>query len=252
MKNFFLSSSSGKEIMSEMWEKLIELIFPAFCLGCKRDGAFLCKDCQKGIMLAEEQCCPLCHCQNMDGSLCGSCESEDFYLDGVRAAASFKKDLLLERCIHALKYDFIQKLADPLGEVLFEAFRKTDYQDIVLCPVPLHRKRFSFRGFNQSDLLAEKVNILALQENLSVEVVQFLERIHFRSPQMELKREQRIMNMQDAFVIRATARKKVSGASILLIDDVATTLATLNSCGKVLKQAGAKTVYALVLARAYG
>lgn len=166
---------------------------------------------------------------------------------------------LLQKSIHTLKYDFIEDLAEPLGKLLFETFclavnnNQADSQ-FIICPIPLHRKRLKWRGFNQAELLAQK--LLQYSQNSAfnnVKLLQLLERIHFYRPQMELEREERLKNMNNAFMIQNAQYflNNNQNITILLVDDIATTLATLNAAAKALKQAGAKHVLGLVLARVY-
>jgi ComF family protein len=112
----------------------------------------------------------------------------------------------------------------------------------VVVPVPLHAKRLRERGFNQALILAEKT---ASIYNRPIE--ECLDRHRDTMPQWFLNRSQRLENLRDAF--RARDGFKFSGRSFLLIDDVCTTGATLENCAEALLRAGAKNVYAFVLAR---
>lgn len=243
----------------KIWQWLLEMIFPAFCLGCNQEGNFLCEQCLKNIPRQHQQLCPLCYIQDADGKVCAACQRPDFYLDSVLAVSKFVEKSLLQKSIHALKYDFIEDLAEPLGKLLFETFclavnnNQADHQ-FIICPVPLHRKRLKWRGFNQAELLAKK--LLQYSQNSAfnnVKLLQLLERIHFYRPQMELEREERLKNMNNAFMIQNEKYflNNNQNITILLVDDIATTLATLNAAAKALKQAGAKYVFGLVLARVY-
>ncbi len=115
----------------------------------------------------------------------------------------------------------------------------------MICPVPLHLKRGRFRGFNQAAILAQG---FCTQAKLEQNYLEILDRLHFSRPQMELSREERLQNVRNSFVLKDDMDQKIKNANIILIDDVATTAATLNQCAKVLKQAGAKSVYGFVVA----
>jgi predicted amidophosphoribosyltransferase len=223
----------------------------------------------------------------------------DIFLDGLIAACRYENNPVVHKAIHEFKYNFIEDLAEPLGKLMAAALslkisgaggasetasaradanadgggragggRANGCDDFVLCPVPLHKKRLKWRGFNQAKLLADVVS-----GECELPVKEILERVKFKKPQMELKREERLKNVVDAFRIargdgagaRCGAVHDVPGGgyggrnegqgsaipqNIILVDDVATTLSTLNSCAKELKAAGAKIVYALVIARA--
>ncbi len=110
-------------------------------------------------------------------------------------------------------------------------------------PVPLHRKRLRERGYNQSSLLARKLGKLT---NLPV-VDDYLIRQRYASPQARTATvDERHTNVADAFACRD---QRLRDRQVLLIDDVATSGATLNACAAALKAAGAESVWALVLAR---
>jgi ComF family protein len=114
----------------------------------------------------------------------------------------------------------------------------------IIIPVPLHVKRFRWRGFNQSELLADSI---ALHFKLPVEKT-VLVRQKNNIPQVEVKdRKDRIENIKDAFI--CSSNEKVKDKTVILIDDVATTSATLGECAKALKSAGAKEVWGVVVAR---
>lgn len=249
------------KLAKKIWNTLLDYIFPKFCLGCNKEGSHFCYECLKGVTLLKEQVCPICYRNNgLNGRVCKSCENADFFLDGLWCASSFEKNSLLRNCIHSFKYEFIEELALPLAKILSQSvfemnMEKTDSENCLksffeppglICPVPLHPKRQRFRGFNQTELLADefiKLNRGVLQKQ------QFLERIYYHKPQMELKREDRIKNVENAF--RLSPQLAGIPQNVILLDDVATTLSTLNACAKALKKADVKQVYGLVLARVF-
>lgn len=107
--------------------------------------------------------------------------------------------------------------------------------------VPLHKKRMKERGFNQTELIFKnwcKAN--------NIPIVDCLERVHFTERQACLKRQERFMNVHNAFLFRK--KFSVKGKVIILFDDIYTTGATINTCAHILHKAGAKDVYGLVLA----
>ena len=117
-------------------------------------------------------------------------------------------------------------------------------------PVPLHPRRLRWRGFNQALRLAENIS-QNLAPPLKIPVLDILERRKYNKPQMEVKNYQdRLKNVHDLFIIESDANLvHVKGKTVCLIDDIATTGATLQECAKVLKEAGAKKVFAAVVAR---
>jgi ComF family protein len=113
----------------------------------------------------------------------------------------------------------------------------------IIVPVPLHPTRLRERGFNQAGLLAE-----LLSARISIRSKRVLKRIRYTTTQTALDRAERIENLHNAFRLRKNA--DVRGLQVLLIDDVVTTGSTLSECARVLKRAGAISVYAATAARA--
>ena len=113
-----------------------------------------------------------------------------------------------------------------------------------IVPVPLHRKRLSQRGFNQSSLLARRLGTL-----LKIPVdYSSLQRTRWTDPQIGLSRNQRAANVKGAFSVKSP--EKIEGKGVLLLDDVLTTGETVNQCVRVLRKVGeAREVVVLTVAR---
>jgi competence protein ComFC len=165
----------------------------------------------------------------------------------------------LDRLIHFYKYCFVENLHQPLGEIIIRSiFRHSLPLPNAIIPVPLHKRRLRWRGFNQSELLADYIS-LNLTPGLEIPVLKdSLIRKKYTAPQMEIKKyTERRKNMQNAFTINPLKSpadsveqfSRIKNKIVLLVDDVATTGATLNECARILKQFGAKKVFAVVLAR---
>lgn len=170
------------------------------------------------------------------------------------ARAPFIYDRTLVNLIHRFKYDGKTQLAKPFREFLFTMLvRSWNIEDIdMILPVPLHRRRFRARGFNQSFLLAqfikpEKVNKAENIDNIPIEK-DILHRIRQTKPQTGLRRNDRFANIRNAFDI--CHHERIIGKRILLIDDVLTTGATVDECARLLLKHGAEQVDVLTLARA--
>lgn len=238
-----------KANMRALWKAAgkaaLDLLYPAFCLGCGKEGTFLCPDCLKAIPLQDGQVCPYCYAKGTEGHVCVECRGGITGLDALISASVYTEKTLMAAAIHSLKYDFVRDLAVPLAGILAKSADEQRLREYALCPVPLHKKRLSWRGFNQSALLAERM--AELMSPGGGTIFNGLERTSFTRPQMELKKNERVNNVKNSFRCgNARAPEKV-----LLVDDVATTLSTLNECAKALKSAGALEVKAIVLARAY-
>jgi ComF family protein len=148
----------------------------------------------------------------------------------------------LERSVHRFKYEGWRVLARPLATLLVDRLAVEGPPAALLAAVPLHPRRQKMRGYNQSELMARE---LARAFKLSPPVVG-LRRVRDTPPQVGLDRIRRRENMAGAF---AWARARLQGEPVLLIDDVATTGATLEACAGVLRAAGSGPVTGLVLAR---
>jgi|WetSurMetagenome_2_1015567.scaffolds.fasta_scaffold174260_2 competence protein ComFC len=242
-----------KADIKAVWRVVLDILFPSFCLGCGKEGCFLCPVCLEKIPLQEEQVCPYCYSFSQGGSVCRACRGDSGdglcietgdtgSLDALLSASVYTEKSLMAAAIHAIKYDFVRDLAVPLSRILAKTVIAHGLKEYVLCPVPLHKKRQNWRGFNQSELLTDETARFS-----GLYARNLLERTSFSTPQMELKKEERSKNVFKAFRCSET----VCPPKILLVDDVATTLSTLNECAKALKAAGAVEVRGIVLARAY-
>jgi ComF family protein len=156
--------------------------------------------------------------------------------------------------IHCFKYKGKIQLARPLGELLLTAFTRfwdIDSIDIIL-PVPLHASRLRQRGFNQAGLLLRNWYEISDRRFCNLSHIQIADGILIRTtataPQSALGRAQRSRNIKNAFGL--DGQEKIRGKKILLVDDVYTTGATVNECGRLLLNSGARGVDVLTLARA--
>jgi len=224
---------------------LLDLIFPKFCLGCKKEGMWLCPDCQAAIKANTDKTCPICKQINENGSVCGSCRKKS-YLDGLWVLADYD-DRLIQDLIKAIKYDYICELSANFGCLAEKYFAglPLNKENLFLLPMPLHRRRQLERGFNQAEIIAGsigKIMGLPLIDPLLV-------RKKYLKAQAKLSREERIANIRSAFSFnkRFLAVSKLS--RIILVDDVYTTGATMQECAKILKNEGFNNVWGLVVAR---
>jgi ComF family protein len=198
------------------------------------------------------QVCPACEDSITDkGFLCFACrETRKSHLDSLIAAVSYE-DPAARKMVHNFKYRFISDISQPLAKLVCRALIQNDVAlpDFII-PVPLHPKRLRWRGFNQSFLLAKHISN-ELTPLMEIEILDILQRKKFNRPQMQIKNyQQRLKNMQNIFGLKPdTNLDLIKNKNILLIDDIATTGATLEECAKVLKSAGAKKVSAAVVAR---
>ena len=255
--------------MRFFWKQLLDgladAIFPARCPGCARlyhrrgageaetgHGAVLadcfCLPCSRQWTPVKSPLCTRCGMvftsrEGVD-HWCGRCLDRPGAFARARAVGIY--DGSLRAAIHALKFKGQTRLADPLSQLLLAGYRRywQDGEIDVIAPVPLHRKRFRQRGFNQAYLL---MHSWGLSGGTKV-VRDLLVRIRATAPQTGLDRRQRRINIKRAFAVNR--RGASTGQRVLLIDDVLTTGATIEACAAVLLQDGARRVDVLTLARA--
>lgn len=227
----------------------IDLLFPPRCLVCHTftDSGSICHLCSGDFTHIRAPLCPICGTPFRSGleenRVCEGCLRKRPAFD--QAAAPYLYQGQLMRAIHGFKYEGKAHLADVLGPLLAsfaEAWLPARFGMVVM-PVPLHPRRLRERGFNQSLLLARHA---AARLNAEVDFLS-LRRMRDTKPQMELKVDQRRRNVRRAFVMLGS--KPWTDKTVILVDDVATTGSTLHECARVLKKAGCKQVYGLVLAR---
>lgn len=230
------------ENLKRLGLEILDLVFPISCLVCGKDGVYLCDECLKNLPRLEKQICISCHKPAPFGKTHPDCVSRNT-VDGA-IAGLFYRHPNVKKIIEVFKYHFVSDLSNPLSQTIVEAMQKQgleDYfRDFVIIPVPLHPKRFNWRGFNQSVLLgqtlAEKLNI-PIENNLVV-------RKKFTKPQTKLSKEERKRNLENAFELTSDVADK----KFLIVDDVVTSGATANEIAKLLKHKKAVEVWVISLA----
>jgi len=204
-----------------------EILFPLFCVECGDEGTFLCSPCFGSIHLSGIFACPVCHVHNGTGNVCGTCV-DGTHLRSVISAGDFSLPIM-GKLVHALKYEFIED-AYTYIEQMINAFVEQEASRFAICEaivaIPLHKRRFVERGFNQSDMVA-----CTLSKALQKPVLPLLQRKNYTAKQALLSKFERAKNVQDAFEIN---RKTQIPDVILLVDDVYTTGSTMNSAARVL------------------
>lgn len=231
------------------------LLSVLFAPGCAACGALLehpaggpvCARCWRSILPITGPLCDRCgdplatwRAISVPLQQCPRCRRSRRSIDRARAVGEY--DGALRTIIHALKYEGRRSLARPLGALMRE--RGADVLRGARCaiPVPLHPSRKRHRGFNQADDLARAVGLPTCAA---------LQRLRATAAQTGLPAAQRHGNVRDAFGLTRAGRR-LTGATVVLIDDVSTTGATLEACARVLKHAGVSEVRALTAARVVG
>lgn len=213
------------------------------CLLCMADSAdqLLCTECLSDLPVwISAQHCPVCADSTGAEGACSTCRKNPPFFDATFAA--FRYEFPVDRIIHALKYGHQLPIAQWLGKKLAHAPAASGHDYIMA--LPLHSDRIKERGFNQSLEIARAMSRLTRQE-LRIDVLQ---RIRPTRPQAGLPLKDRTANVQGVFECLEDLR----GRSVLLVDDVMTSGATLGECARILKLHGAQRVTLAVAARALG
>lgn len=223
---------------------LLDILFPIECLSCEKEGKWICGKCLLKIKRIQKKYCPACDSPTAHGEFCSRHKNE-FRLNGLIAPFDYKNPLL-EKAIKTYKYRFVKDLSAPLGLLLSLELRKHYYffKNPLLVPVPLHPRKEKWRGFNQAKLLAQKIS-----ENRNIPVQDFLKRTRYTLPQVDLKKEIREKNVSNAFGFIPAPNINLEDKTLILVDDIATTVSTLEECAKILYSNGAREIWGLVLAR---
>ncbi len=239
------------EFLKQARTELIDLVYPPVCLVCGAEmkAGCLCEACIGAFNPVLPPFCDRCGVPiPADQIVCASCAM--FAPPFVWTHALGLYDGKLMHAVHRLKYDRKTALARPLGRLLARSLdstplltEQTTAFDCVV-PVPLYWPRLQKRGFNQSELLAK---VVAGERGWKLDTDN-LRRNRFTRPQASLtERSERLANILGAFETRTPLA--FQGQSVLLIDDVLTTLGTVRECARVLQNAGAKRVCVAALAR---
>lgn len=226
---------------------LLDLIFPKRCVSCGKVGKYFCNICTAKIKFITHQICPVCEEAAIDGVTHPRCKTR-YAIDGL--TAFFHYDGPIRQAVKLLKYRFVSDLTKEFVDLISASSLQLtthDPQPITLVPIPLHPSRQKFRGFNQTEVLGR---LLAAKLKISVKT-NILKRIKKTVPQVEMKdRKKRLINMADVFSVNNLnlTMKQCNNETIFLFDDVFTTGATLRSATNILKRAGAKSVWGIVMA----
>lgn len=233
---------------------LLDIIYPPRCQICTdflddRPVVMgnICDECFSGFKELTHPFCSIC-CEPFkskveEDHLCEKCLRKRPYYDELRAPCLYEDKLV--DAIQLIKYSGKSYIVKSLGPLL-GAFGKnwlSDANDMIMMPVPLHRKKLKQRGFNQSALFVKTISpVLGIETDFFT-----LIRTRYTESQAGLSLEDRRKNVKGAFEVRGD--NDIKRKTVLLVDDVTTTGNTMNECARVLKKAGVEKVLGLTLAR---
>ena len=196
--------------------KILDILFPRFCLGCSREGSYICKDCQ--IFLSEAE--------TADQSVFSLWENQG----------------LIDQIFREIKFKGRYHIIEELVERVFEKTTINPPPGTIITYVPMFKRKEKERGFNQAELIARKLGRLLCLER---SVMGLLERVRDTLPQRGLGLQASQENIRSAFKYCNSFVPE----NVLLIDDICATGATIQECSKVLKKKGVKNVWAFTISR---
>lgn len=221
---------------------LLEIFFPKICLNCQKEGNYLCEDCLALLEISTF------HQKHSTKNL------NDLYF-----ALPYQK--LIKKIIQKFKYQpFVRELSEVLAKVIITHFQLLDNEedlgdivdlirhpgqseDFVLVPVPLAKKRLRWRGFNQVEEIGKHLSFyfkIPLVNNVLIKIKE-------TPPQIELNEKERKGNVLRVFYCQNS--QLIKNKKVILLDDVYTTGSTMEECARVLKEAKAKKIIGIVVAR---
>jgi ComF family protein len=232
-----------KKFFQEIVSSLLSLVYPQACLTCQvmlvKGEDIFCTSCLADFPFTDYR-------SWQSNVLFEQLNIRMPFLNGANSLLYFRKKSKVQKILHACKYNNQPEVAIRLGAYMFAAWQKQLLQmqiDIVI-PIPLHTSRKRQRGYNQSEELGKGLT----QTGELLLNTTALKRIKKTQTQTKKGRISRWLNMQTVFEVQQP--NEVKGKTILLLDDVITTGATVEACYLVLREAGAEKIYVAGLARA--
>ncbi len=238
--------------MKTMRDKFISFFFPKTCISCGKTGEYLCVTC-KSKLNPHPEICPYCHRTSLDYQTCLDCKITPYnMLEWVIIPFSYGAEI--KKLIVKFKYNHQKDLTNFLVDRMILAIQtnkrlsailENPSSNVVLSFVPAHRYRKHFvKWYNQAQLLAENI-----AEKIQIPVAEILQKPQMTKAQAKLQRNQRLVNLQGKFILNPNIQL-LWDETIILIDDVTTTNATLNELATTIKiQYPQIKVWGLVLAR---
>lgn len=207
-----------------MWSWLLDFLAPRTCTECGQWGSWLCSHCYEQIVYFPQ---PI------------KLNLDPLYVDEFYVMAHYQAPI--PALLHTLKYQSVKGIGTLLAEMAYHAMYIPESQ--CLTAVPLHPRRLDERGFNQAEVIAQRLAFLVHRPYAPL-----LQRIQYTSAQAHITdRAQRLHRLSTAFAVFPATQFSVTD-SVLIVDDVTTTGATLNECARILKNVGWKQVLGLTIA----
>jgi ComF family protein len=245
--------ATARPLVRKCVGRAVDLLFPPSCAYCREEvetsaNGLLCHDCRAGLVDNRLSCrrCGASALVNAASGRCLRCQDERFYFDSVVRLGGY--DGMMRTAVLRMKRETERALAMAAGDLL-AGTRQTAWDALkpdAVVPIPMHWSRRVWRGFNSPEAISER-----LARHLDIPLApHLLERRRRTAPQASLPPTRRLANVRGAF--HARFHPDLSGARLLVVDDIMTTGATVNEAAKMLIRAGAGFVSIAVLARAEG
>jgi len=238
-----------EKIKKKIKEGVADLLFPKECLGCGKEGRYICDNCN--IFLGESALiCPVCDKSNFTGKTHSQCLNKNG-LDGLTNIWEYEG--ITRTALHDIKYKGNFDIASEfMGKAFlimrkdiarFENFLSFVFSEgVYITYAPMYIKKEKRRGFNQSKFIAK-----ALGKITGKKTIDLLEKIKDTPSQTNLDKGERIKNVKDCFKILPNLT--FLPQKVILVDDVWTTGSTMKECTKILKIAGVGQVWGFTLFR---
>ncbi|MBA4419738.1 MAG: hypothetical protein C0391_01170 [Anaerolinea sp.] len=222
------------------WEAL-DWLFPPTCSGCGVPGVRWCNHCESKLNLLPDLVCDCCGIPAEGNEQCDECSNNPPSFSSIRSQYSYEGEI--REALHALKYKNDLGIGEILASKSTNFLQKLGWKIDLIVPVPLGRARLKERGYNQAAMIAYPI---ALKSRIPYHS-RILKRSRETISQVDLSAENRKVNVKDAF---HADTNMVEGRSVLVVDDIITTGATMEESARALKAAGATSIYGLSVARA--
>ncbi len=238
--------------MNSYVDSFLELIYPEknTCFICETydesiGDKYICMDCEKRIKRLVPPLCSKCSKPidyNSSADLCRECIDTERHFETAKSPYAYEG--LIKKVIYSYKYYNKPYFYKFFGNSLVSYMQSNDYTDFdYIVSVPLHSSKMRKRGYNQSELLAKHI-----AARLSIPYADVLKRTKKTIKQSGQSRQERRKNLANAFAVKGSA-EKIIHSSVLLVDDIYTTGATVEACSKALVKYGAGKVFVLTIAR---